>query len=61
MNIVDYFEITENTNDKYHYDLCNCCTELWEEFKKNKQELWTNVTFFLDSNGKFNLKYDYTD
>ncbi|MBE5099389.1 DUF600 family protein [Bacillus aryabhattai] len=27
----------------------------------NHQELWYSFTMFLDSNGKFNLHYDYTN
>ena len=34
--------------------------ELWEEFKRNKQEPWTNLTFELYSTGKFDIEFDYT-
>jgi len=27
----------------------------------NEQEPWTNITFILESNGKFKIDYDYTD
>ncbi|MED3687909.1 antitoxin YezG family protein [Peribacillus butanolivorans] len=35
--------------------------ELSEEFKKNNQEQWTNLTFTLESTGKFKVDYDYED
>ncbi|MHC5280192.1 immunity protein YezG family protein [Listeria kieliensis] len=33
--------------------------ELWNEFKVNQQPLWSNLTFYLESNGKFDIKYGY--
>ena len=61
MDIIDLFEIDEDIMNKYIFNLCNYCKELWQGFKENEQELWTNFTFFLNSDGKFNFEYDYTD
>lgn len=35
--------------------------ELSEEFKNNNQNLWTNLTFTLESTGKYKIEYDYED
>ncbi|QNK47032.1 DUF600 family protein [Brevibacterium sp. PAMC23299] len=35
--------------------------ELLDEFKDNNQEQWTNLTFTLESTGKFKVDYDYED
>lgn len=35
--------------------------ELYNEFRINKQSLWSNMTFFLNSQGKFDIKYDYSN
>ncbi|MFK9118187.1 immunity protein YezG family protein [Peribacillus castrilensis] len=35
--------------------------ELSDEFKDNNQEQWTNLTFTLESTGKFKVDYDYED
>jgi hypothetical protein len=61
MDMIDLFEISEDTMNKYNYNLCVCCKELWQKFKDNNQNLWTNFTYFLDSNGKFKFEYDYSD
>lgn len=43
------------------YQLLDNFAELWNEFKNNGQEQWTNLTFILENNGKFKIDYDYTD
>jgi uncharacterized protein (TIGR01741 family) len=60
-DIVDIFDIDEDSMDTLVLELCNCCKELLEEFKRNKQDLWTNFTLILESIGKFKIDYDYTD
>jgi hypothetical protein len=35
--------------------------DLSEEFKQNNQEQCTNLTFTLESTGKFKVDYDYVD
>lgn len=60
-DIYNIFEIDEDTYDEMHDKLMEYFRELWEEFKNNKQEPWTNLTFTLDNTGKFKIDYDYTD
>ncbi len=61
LDVVDVFEINEDEFDEMSMELNDYFEELREEFKKNKQEPWTNLTLTLESNGKFNIDYDYTD
>jgi uncharacterized protein (TIGR01741 family) len=60
-DIPDLFDISEDENDNLRYKLLNILEELWQEFKNNGQEPWTNLTFILESTGKFKIDYDYTD
>lgn len=61
LDIVDIFEISEDEFDEMSMELNDYFEELREEFKRNKQEPWTSLTLMLESNGKFNIDYDYTD
>ena len=33
---------------------------LWQKFVNEKQKVWTNITMEIYSNGKLDVKYDYT-
>jgi|SRR5690606_37536263 uncharacterized protein (TIGR01741 family) len=59
--IPEIFDISEDEYDKLWYQLLDNLTELWNEFKNNGQETWTNLTFVLDNEGRFKIEYDYTD
>ncbi|MFK4414759.1 hypothetical protein ABH961_003302 [Bacillus sp. RC251] len=52
--------IDEDETDHQLNLLDSIFRELWEEFKRNKKEPWTNVTFELYSTGKFDVEFDYT-
>jgi hypothetical protein len=63
-----YGEVNEHMQKAFFYyypsnsdKLLEIMEELWNEFKNNGQEPWTNFTFVLESNGKFKIDYDYTD
>lgn len=60
-DIPEIFDIDEDDYDEQLDELLDTLTELRLEFKNNGQELWTNLTFILESDGKFNIEYDYTD
>lgn len=49
----DYFKFLEQ--------LLDCFKELQDEFRKSGQDVWTNLTFIIESTGKFKIDYDYTD
>ena len=61
LDIPDLFDISEDECDKLSDRLTNELYELWYEFKNNEKELWTNLTFILESTGEFKIDYDYTD
>jgi uncharacterized protein (TIGR01741 family) len=61
LDIPELFEIPENKVNDLRHKLLEIIEELWNEFKNNGQEPWTNFTFVLESNGKFKIDYDYTD
>ena len=60
-DIPELFEIGEDEYRKMWYQLLDNLSELWQEFKNNGQKQWTNLTFILESNGKFKIDFDYTD
>ncbi|HEX9061245.1 MAG TPA: antitoxin YezG family protein [Clostridia bacterium] len=60
-DIPELFEISEDEYDKLLYELLDNVKELWQEFKNSGEEVWTNLTFILESTGKFKIDYDYTD
>lgn len=60
LDIEDMEGIDEDETDRQLNLLDSLFRELWEEFKRNKQEPWTNLTFELYSTGKFDIEFDYT-
>ncbi len=60
-DITELFEITEEEFNNQWDKLVANLEELWNEFENNGQEVWTNLTFVLESSGKFKIDYDYTD
>ncbi|HEX9061575.1 MAG TPA: immunity protein YezG family protein [Clostridia bacterium] len=61
LDIPEVFEVSEEEQDQLRYQLSDYLTELWQEFKDSEKEVWTNLTFILESTGKFKIDYDYTD
>jgi uncharacterized protein (TIGR01741 family) len=61
LDIPKLFEVSENEYDSLMDKLTDELYKLWYEFKNNGQEQWTNLTFILESSGKFKIDYDYTD
>lgn len=60
-NIPELFDIDENEFDMSFLQLVNCFKELRQQFINDGQESLTNLTFILESDGKFKIDYDYTD
>ena len=60
-------DIPEKCNvDKRKFDrkmiaLLHCLADLNKEYAANFEKVWTNLTFILESNGKFNIHYKYDD
>lgn len=61
LDITDLFNISEDEFDELENELYNYFTKLYEEFKEQKQEQWTNLTFILDNTGKMKINYGYED
>ena len=60
-DIIDLFDIDENEFSNDEYELLKLFEQLQQEFKNSDQEVWTSVTIYLESTGKFKVDYDYTD
>jgi uncharacterized protein (TIGR01741 family) len=61
LDITEIFNISEDDFDELENELYNCFTRLWEEFREQEQELWTNLTFMLERTGKMKINYGYED
>ncbi|WP_094606262.1 putative antitoxin YezG [Sporomusa silvacetica DSM 10669] len=61
LDIVDIFDIDKRNYKSLKQALYDCFERLWEEFKIQGQEPWTNLTFLLDSEGKMKIDYNYDD
>ncbi|VBB09908.1 Hypothetical protein LUCI_5206 [Lucifera butyrica] len=59
LDITDKFNINQKQYDERETRLYNCFSKLREEFKRQGQEPWTNLTFILDSTGKMKIDYNY--
>jgi len=59
LDIVDLFTIDEDELEELEDELYKCFSRLWEEFKEQEQERWTNLTFILENTGKMKINYGY--
>ena len=57
--------ITYNVDKKIYRqllkELMKFIVDLHVEYKENNNTIWTNLTFLLDSSGKFNINFNYDD
>ncbi|NPC92336.1 DUF600 family protein [Bacillus sp. WMMC1349] len=60
-NIPELFEIEKEEYRKLWRLLIDNLSELWYEFKNSDQEAWTNLTMIIQSDGEFNIDYNYED
>nr|WP_324295679.1 immunity protein YezG family protein [Rossellomorea vietnamensis] len=61
LDIPERFSISKDDFADLENDLYHHFEKLWEEFKKQEQEQWTNLTFKLNHTGKMNINYGYED
>ncbi|MGC4378117.1 immunity protein YezG family protein [Fictibacillus sp. Mic-4] len=59
LDIEDMDNVDEDEINNQLRQLNEYLRELWNQFKDNNQEPWTNLTFELTSQGQFNIDYDY--
>ena len=61
LDIEDMENVNEDEINSALHRLYKLLRELWDEFKKQKQDQWTNLTFELMASGKFNIDYSYRE
>ncbi|MBR1722612.1 MAG: DUF600 family protein [Treponema sp.] len=57
---LEKYGILEKSIDSAIEGIYNILRQLWLE-SKSQETIWTNCTFSLTSDGKFNFDYDYTN
>jgi len=60
-NIPDQFGLDNEEFEDRESELAELVLSLQDVFKEQGQEPWTNLTFILNSDGKFNVEYGYED
>ncbi|WAT23642.1 antitoxin YezG family protein (plasmid) [Bacillus halotolerans] len=60
-DIPEIFEIEKEDYRNLWRQLIDNLKELWNEFRDNEQEAWTSLTMMIQSDGEFNIDYDYED
>ncbi len=58
-DIPRYFDIEKEDFIELEEELNRSLSSLKHEFQVQGQEGWTNLTFYLESNGKMNIDYGY--
>ena len=58
--IASKFNLEEIAYEKMIQDLYIEIEKLRDEYEKNKEKIWTNITICIE-NGNFNIYYDYED
>jgi uncharacterized protein (TIGR01741 family) len=61
LDIPDVFNIDKRLHKELKQELYECFEELWNEFKVQEQDQWTNLTYILDNTGRMKLNYGYDD
>ena len=52
LDITELFNVNEDEFEGLEDELYKCFSRLYDEFKDQEQEQWTNLTFILDNTGK---------
>lgn len=58
-DIPDEFNISRNIFNSLLRELRQFNKNLWLEFKNAEESTWSSLTFYLDSNWKFKVKFGY--
>ena len=61
LDIPDIFQVDKRFYKELKRELYECFEELWNEFRVQNQEPWTNLTYILDSTGRMRINYGYDD
>ena len=55
------YNLDKKTYRQLLRELTKFIVDLHVEYKENNDIVWTNLTFLIDSSGKFNIKFNYDD
>lgn len=55
------YDIEENKIDAVFEEINLVLNNVWKNSEGKDKKFWSNFTFVLESTGKFNAYYDYTD
>lgn len=58
-DIPKIYKVSEEVYLKLHRELNAILLELYNCFELNKQQLWREITFYFNSNGKFKVDFEY--
>ncbi len=61
LDIIDRFDVDKRYHKNLKQELYECFEVLWNEFRLQDQEQWTNLTFILDNTGQMKVNYRYDD
>ncbi|WP_413372755.1 immunity protein YezG family protein [Paenibacillus taichungensis] len=61
LKIPQKFQIDQREFEESEMKLLNLAEKIRKVFDDNDQELWYSFTLSLDSTGKFNINFDYTN
>ena len=60
-NLKRKYNLDRDVYSKFVSDICSIVQELNDDYVKNKQEKWTAMTYFINSNFNFTVDYEYFD
>ena len=55
------YNVDKNIYREILRELIICVNQLHDEYKENNDKVWTNLTFTLECDGSFNIKFNYED
>ena len=58
-NIPEDFSVSRDIFKRLLRELRGSIRDLWNEFKNAEQETWSTITFVLEKDWKFKVKYEY--
>ncbi|AKL98211.1 immunity protein YezG family protein [Endomicrobium proavitum] len=61
LDIEDFPGIDKQYINSLYDDLMEYIRSLWEEFRTQKQQVWSSLTMQLFNVGKFNIYFDYSE
>ena len=60
-DIPSTYKVSEGVYFGLYSELTDTIAQLNNEFKENNDNVWTSLTFVIDCNGEFDMKFSYDD